>query len=255
MNQNINKEPVVVSNLLSDDELSKIYMAIGTIFGINGIESYNSLVNAMEDLAKSDFSEYLKKIRASSRSIFIRNVLSIDKLIFLAEKFSITKPVEFSSPVLHVSSSALQPHSKGVSPHQDWPSTLGSLNSVNIWISLGGSTKNSGGLDFYCFDEHPVEVLPGTIEKDVVSLSPLQLEKYKKIYVYVSPGDAIIFGNFLPHSSSESSTRLSVSLRIEDAADDSWRARGYEYAQTTKIDRKVFSANELNKINDQLKKN
>lgn len=255
MKLNINKEPMVLSNLLSADELAKIYIAIGSIFGVDGIEDYDSLVEVMEVSAKSDFSDYLKKIRASSRSIFVRNILSIDKLNFLAGKFSIAKPVEFSSPVLHVSSSALQPNSAGVSPHQDWPSTLGSLNSIIVWISLGSTTKNGGGLDFYCLDDHPAEILSGSIEQHVVSLSPDQLEKYNKKYVYVSPGDGIVFGHFLPHSSTNSNTRLSVSLRIEDAADDLWKARGYEYAQTTTIERKVFSANELNRINDQLKKN
>lgn len=253
MQLNINLEPVIIRGLLSSDELSQIYESIGSILGAKNITDYQSLMCLMEQLAAKDFSGYLLKIKACSRSIYIINILSIDKIKTLAQQFSILQPVEFSSPVLHVSSSILQPSSEGVSPHQDWPSTLGSLNSVIIWICLGGATPEGGGMTFYLSDNGP-QILKGIVEENVVGLDLAQLERLKERYVYVNPGDAIAFGHFLPHSSRNQNTRLSVSFRIEDASDESWLARKYEYAQKLQIERKVFTENEAKQINDQLKK-
>ena len=253
-NFNINASPTIERQLISQDYLSKTYYELGLICGSEGVQSYDNLVNLLERAAENDFSDYLNKIKACSRSIFIRNILSSEQLKVLASRYGIKAPVSFSSPVMHVSSAKLMPGAGELAPHQDWPSCLGSFNSIIVWISLGGATSESGGLDFYCSDQH-LPLLKGSVGDHVVGTNPQELASLQKEYHYADPGDAIIFGNFLPHGSQNGETRISVSLRIEDASEDYWRLRGYEYAQKTLIDRKKFTKDEMSKINAIIKKN
>ena len=251
---NINAKPEVEQGLISRTGLKKIYHELGLIFGNDGIENYEQLAFLMEEVARIDFPDYLNKIRACSRSIFIRNVLSSERLSQIAGRYGIKTPVAFSSPVMHVSSAKLLPGIGDLSPHQDWPSCLGSFNSIIVWISLGGATKESGGLDFYCSDQS-IPLLKGAINPSVFATRLEDLKKLEKQYFYVSPGDAIVFGHFLPHGSQNGKTRISISLRIEDASDEFWQKGGYEYAQKTQIDRRQFTDDELFTINTLLKKN
>ena len=253
-NSNINASPMTERQLISQDYLSKIYNELGLICGSEGVQSYDNLVKLLERIAENNFSDYLNKVRACSRSIFIRNILSSEQLKILASRYGIKAPVSFSSPVMHVSSAKLMPGVGDLAPHQDWPSCLGSLNSIIVWISLGGATSESGGLDFYCSDQH-LPLLSGSVGDHVVGANPKELALLQKKYYYVDPGDAIVFGNFLPHGSQNGKTRISVSLRIEDASEDFWRSRGYEYAQKIQIDRKNFTIDEMLNINAIIKKN
>jgi hypothetical protein len=251
---NINNKPEVEIELISTVSLKKIYFELGLIFGNNSIESYDQLVILLEEAAQNDFPDYLNKIRACSRSIFIRNILSSDQLSEIARRYGIKTPVSFSSPVMHISSAKLLPGVGDLSPHQDWPSCLGSFNSIIVWIALGGATQDSGGLDFYCANRG-ISLLRGSINPSVVEARPEDLAQFDKQYFFVSPGDAIIFGHFLPHGSRNGKTRIAVSLRIEDASDEFWQKRGFEYAQKTQIDRRQFTDDELFKINAIIEKN
>lgn len=251
---NINSKPEVELGLISEISLKKIYLELGLIFGHDGIENYDQLVLLLESAAQNDFPSYLNKIRACSRSVFIRNILSSEQLSEIARRYGIKMPVSFSSPVMHISSVKLLPGVGDLSPHQDWPSCLGSLNSIIVWISLGGATKESGGLDFYCANCQ-IPLLKGAINPSVVEVRTEDLKKFQKQYLYVSAGDAIVFGHFLPHGSKNGKTRISVSLRIEDASDEFWQNRGFEYAQKTQIDRRQFTDDELFNINSIIEKN
>ena len=251
---NINSKPEVELGLISEASLKKIYFELGLIFGSDDIEHFDQLVLLLEKAAKNDFSDYLNKIRACSRSIFIRNILSSEQLSKVARRYGLKTPVSFSAPVMHISSAKLLPGVGDLSPHQDWPSCLGSFNSIIVWISLGGATQDSGGLDFYCANSQ-IPLLKGEINPNVVEVRPEDLKNFKKQYFYVSPGDAIVFGHFLPHGSKNGKTRISVSLRIEDASDEFWQKRGFEYAQKTQIDRRQFTDNELFNINSIIEKN
>jgi hypothetical protein len=250
----INAQPRVESGLISEAVLKRIYHELGIIFGRDGTENYDQLILLLEEAAKNNFSDYLNKIRACSRSIFIRNVLSSDQLSQIAARYGIKAPVSFSPPVMHISSAKLLPEAVDLSPHQDWPSCLGSFNSIIVWICLGGATKESGGLDFYCSDRR-IPLLGGAINPSVIESRPEDLAQFEKKYFYVLPGDAIVFGHFLPHGSQNGKTRIAISLRIEDASDVFWQKRGYEYAQITQINRKQFTEDELFDINTLIKKN
>ena len=249
----INRAPDILQNIISNEKLQSIYTTISTIVLGTKINNYEELVCELEKKAILERDDYLRKMRAVTRSIDIKYILDLNCIKEIADRYGIKSPVQFSNPVLHISSKKLTFGSSGVYPHQDWPSTLGSYNSVIVWISLGGAEKQSGGLFFY-ESKGPVKLLQGSISEHVVSISELELQMYEKKYYSVQTGSALIFGHFLPHSSECENTRLSISLRIEDASDQNWFQRNYEYSQTMKISRKTFKVSEIEEINDRITK-
>lgn len=251
---NLNASPKIEFNLINDGELTRIYYEMGLIFGDEKIRTYEGLVSLIENTYKENLEDYLKKIKACSRSIFIRNILDSGRLSNIASRYGIKAPVSFSYPVMHISSMKIFSSDNDLNPHQDWPSCLGSYNSIIIWICLGGATKESGGLDFYCSDQN-IALLKGEETSNIVSTYKYELSKLQKKYIHIAAGDALVFGQFIPHGSQNGNTRISVSIRIEDAGEEYWKERGYEYAQKTIVNRKNFSELEMLKINAEIKKN
>lgn len=249
----INNSPDVIRDIISHEKLMSIYVSISNIVLGSDIYNFDDLAAELEKKALTERNDFLVKMRAASRSIDIKNILEPDRLKEIAKFYGIKEPVQFSNSVLHASGTKITFGSKGVDAHQDWPSTLGSYNSIIIWISLGGANKDSGGLFFYESDEQ-VKLLPGSIDTHVVSVDECFLQAYTKKYYAVEAGSALIFGHFIPHASECKETRLSVSVRIEDASDLDWFNRGYEFSQTTKILRKTFSDTDIEEINDRIGK-
>jgi hypothetical protein len=250
----INRAPDYLKDIVSDEKLRSIYLSISSIVLDSMIDRYDALVVGLERKAASDRDIFLAKMRAASRSVDVKNILEINTIKEIAQRYGIAQPVQFSQPVLHVSGKKITFGSTGVDAHQDWPSTLGSINSIIIWISLGGANEDGGGLFFYESDG-PVRLLQGNVGEHVVTIDEAALQGYEKRYYAVEAGSALIFGHFIPHSSECAETRLSVSLRIEDASDLEWLSRRYEFAQATKISRKSFSASKIEEINDRIAKN
>ena len=234
----MNIYPVIENSVLNFDNLRKIYNAFGKFFGNENIQSFEELVDLMEISADRDFDDYLLKMKAVSKSIYVKNILGVEKLNELAKRYGIMEPVEFSCPVLHVAGKKLSKGNEGVPVHQDWPSTRGSLNSIIIWISLGGADTGTGGLNFYCSPNNSRYLFDAEIAQHVVKITDPKLNSLDKKYLSINAGNAIIFDHFLPHDSQNGNARLSISVRVEDASEEEWKKRKYEYAHTTIISRR-----------------
>lgn len=249
----INTKPYVLKSLLDRESLLCLYRDIAALFDSDiKINCFRDLTDLLERFATADKTGYLVRMRAATRLLAVKNVLSLSTLQKIAQNFGIKKPVMFSNPVLHVSSNLLNTYGV-VDAHQDWPSTLGSYNSLIVWINLGGVTKTNGGLYFYENDKNRVELLKSVSKEHVSAIEVDELIEYERKYYPIGDGDALIFGHFIPHESHVGSTRMSISLRIEDAADNDWLERKYEYAQSIHIQRKEFSTSELLEINAKIK--
>jgi hypothetical protein len=235
-----------IEKFLTDDDLKNICKGIGWFLD-SDISSYDSLVQGLIDFKKRDRSEFLKCIKASSKHFHITSFPGNDQILSLSKKFNIRVPAQFSRPVIHISSADLydDPSESNVLVHQDYTSCRGSINSLVVWIPLGGIHGSVGNLHFY--DGEPKTLYQSVAGKSVSGTSIRSLEGINRFWVDCTPGDALVFDQFLPHESSCSpGTRISISFRIDDLSCENWKSRAYEYAQRVVIDR--MSVSETMKI-------
>ena len=201
------------------------------------------LAQKMELLAAEDPVHYRCLMRAVSRLESVQSVLHKRRTYeLLSENWGLDLITMTGKPVLHVSGSNVSVTERGtdVAWHQDWPNTGGSLNSVVVWVPLGGVSDNTGGL--VLAQGEKFGLLDYEIVPPVCKIKPAISERFEPVYVAPKVGAGIIFDQFHPHSSVAShQTRLAVSFRFEDARCQDWRERGYEYLHRTSLEERAFS--------------
>ena len=112
-------------------------------------------------------------------------------------------------------------------PHQDWPSTQGSLNGLTCWIPLVDVDSSLGSLEV-----SPKTHLLGPLswdEKTPVLSSSNKKFEYESIPM--KAGDALFFSNFLVHRSGTNITkdkiRISMHFRYDDSCEPVFIKRKY----------------------------
>ena len=123
-------------------------------------------------------------------------------------------------------------------PHQDWPSIVGSLNSVVVWIPL----TVVGEYD------HPLQVVPGSHLEGVLEgeegTNELVVNKSDKDFLTIicSPGDIVVMSTFCVHRTKPTGSgfRLACSIRYDDMMDLDFSNRNYTCAYKRSVDRSLF---------------
>lgn len=122
-------------------------------------------------------------------------------------------------------------------PHQDWPSSQGSLNAVTAWIPL----------TYARIGNFPLEVIPGShlqgLKEGKENGSVMEIECDEKDFVPVEcvPGDVVFFSAFTIHRSgvgNPNAFRMAASKRFE-TIDSSFIKRGYPCVQKRIVDRSI----------------
>ena len=198
--------------------------------------NWHDFENRLLTFKNANERNYYLSMKAFSRSIHVKNFLD-PKLIFqLSEQFGIRKPTMFSNVVLHITGENFSRYS-GVSPHQDFSSQGGSLNSIVAWIPIGGVQQENGGLYIRDIGDQK-KLLPCLPTDQVAEIDPRHLDKFPEYYYAPSECDILVFDQFVPHySKSTTNLRVSLSLRIEDATCSDWLKRDLYFAHSIVINR------------------
>ena len=249
-------KPCVVKNFIKEDFIEDLRKELFSYFDISD-ENWENAEKGLVRYKLNNPEMYLLKMRAFSKSIFVQNIFSKENILQLAKMAGIEHPTLFSQPVLHIACNDLieNPENRGVAIHQDWPSLQGSYNSVVIWAAIYGTENEDGGLYFAVPKDNAPRLLTSKPIGAVCEISDPEVIGYDQKYVGPSPGDVVIFNQFLPHYSKPiSKLRMSISIRIEDAKDNSWVKRGYSFAQKKMIDRLDVTETLKTEVNHDIRK-
>ena len=138
---------------------------------------------------------------------------SSKEIMNLAKIAGIKKPYFKTTPVFRADMPKDDPkYSFG--PHQDYPYSDGSKNSITIWIPLQNVTIKNGALKIV-EGSHKGKKIYKTNKKNII------LKKYKFNFkdIPCKVGDVIVFSQYLIHKSgynSSNSVRFSVGFRFSD---------------------------------------
>lgn len=235
-NQIVN--PAAVKSLLS--EACNVFLADATG---EKASLFDALVGQMELVASQNSADYLSKMRVVSKLAAINQILDYDALFrVLRDRFGLRIITAFGAPVMHVSGLKVGVTEAGtdVAWHQDWPNTGGSLNSVVVWVPLGGVSEAGGGL--MVAEGKSFGLLDYEIDPPVCKIKSAVSDQFRSLNIVPEVGDALIFDQFHPHSSVASEhTRIALSFRFEDAACAGWQARDYEYLHNRTIKSREFA--------------
>jgi phytanoyl-CoA hydroxylase len=203
----------------------------------------SSVHEGLRLLKERDPKLYVSTLSAFSRSISLSSVLQDDSIVSYLDDIDISSPSLPTAPVLHVSSKDLVTNGGylGHSAHQDWPSVVGSLNSVISWVPLTPIGEN----------DHPLMVAPrshlqGVMEGRVEDRGLIVEEKdLQFVNVTCSPGDVVIMSTFCAHKTNMSGTgfRIAASIRYNDVLQSEFAERGYPCAYRRSVDRELYRAN------------
>ena len=156
--------------------------------------------------------------------------LSLDQRIAsVLEELGLEWPSISTRPVLYFNSSRLATKEVyfRLSPHQDWRSMQGSLDSMVVWVPLVCIDRALGAL----------EVVPGSHKRGLLEAGmkdgyghvaePLDAASF--VPVEVEQGDALLFSTFLVHKSGTNSTdsiRWSCHFRYNNLREPTFIERG-----------------------------
>lgn len=182
------------------------------------------------NLFSKDLDSFVGCAHACQSLLSVGNIATDDKMIAtLIYHLGLKNPVVNTRPCISFSSknTAKKEYYWKTPPHQDWPSTQGSLNGLTCWIPLVDVTTELGPLEVA-----PKTHLLGPLPWDEVGVpSLLNGDNFNFIPVPMEAGDAIFFSNFLVHRSGNNTTsdkiRMSMHFRYDDAQEKFFMQRKY----------------------------
>jgi hypothetical protein len=165
------------------------------------------------------------------------SLMICEPIMVAIRTLGIESPVINTKPVLffHNKNLASEEIYYKTSPHQDFASMCGSINSMVAWLPLCEVTEELG----------PLEIVPES------HLKGFQVTRYDHSFgvvetykdsdflpIKASPGDVIIFNSLLVHRSgnniTENRIRWSTNFRYSDLKDEYWKNNNYYCPYTYK---------------------
>ncbi len=203
-------------------------------------EDWKSKFDTLRLLLKLDIKKYVNRLGMESRLVSVQNRFLDSAIQDPLKCLGISVPVIIGTPILHVMSEELRIPGEafyyGTTPHQDWPSTQGSLDCVTVWVAL----TDAGVGNF------PLEVIPGShkqgLREGKLHGSVLEIECDDREFVPLEckAGDVVIFSGFLVHRTGQGSGfRIAISQRFDNADEPTFIERGYPCAQRRVVDREI----------------
>ena len=209
--QELKLEMEEVFRAYADDINSPIDQLLIKIFS-SDIEGFIGCANACQHLLS------LSELSSSKQ---IQEVLS--------EIGGIKKPVINTRPLVFFSckNTAKSKVNWKIDPHQDWPSTQGSLNGVTCWLPLTDLSKGLGPL--HVFPKSHLKGFREHVEVDGVPV--LKQCDSESVEISLEVGDVLIFSYFTIHKSGENifsdKIRWSTHFRYDDALEPSFIERKF----------------------------
>lgn len=181
------------------------------------------------DLFKNDFDGFLGCAHACQSLLDLTAIASSVDMISMLKSFGLKSPIFNTKPLLSFSSkfTAKNENYWKTPPHQDWPSTQGSINGLTCWIPLVDVTEELGPLEMSPYS-HLNGPLPHT---EVGSPKLISIDNFEYVSLPMNAGDAVFFSNFTVHRSgnniTEDKIRLSLHIRYDDAFEETFSARKF----------------------------
>lgn len=210
-------------------EVIKLKEKINLVFRLytgNYEVDFDSLVI---DLFKNDFDGFIGCANVCQNLPELYNLCFNSDMMILLKKLGISRVCMNTRPLISFSSrfTAKNENYWKVPAHQDWPSTLGSLNGLTCWIPL---------VDLRTQDLGPLELsesshLFGNLKSEDIGV-PVLINKLNFVFkpMFMNVGDALFFNNFVVHKSGDNVTdkiRLTVHFRYDDYSESTYRDRKF----------------------------
>lgn len=224
------------------DLLENIKSSFDNVLNYYGIESGDNYEESMTKLFNYDSEKYKILCGSLWRKLKVFDLLhDVSIRSFIYKNFGWSDIFLPGGQVVHIMDKRLVPPDgyHGISTHQDWPSVMGSLDGMVVWIPLMDIDKNL----------YPLEVIPGSHDKGMLALSndpqkPWELDEHsydssRFIPVEVEKGDVVFMSYFCIHRSSLNGNglRLACSTRYDNANEQNFIARVYPTAYTRGVNR------------------
>jgi phytanoyl-CoA hydroxylase len=233
---------ILIKNFFPKEKIDQIRDQAKEIFLLQLKE--NGLVDSTK-VSEKEFEEALYKLFQRDHSIVancgkhIQHMVSLhqlsldEKLINKLKELGIEFPVISTRPVLYFNTPHLakkEVYNK-LTPHQDWRSMQGSLDSMIVWMPLVDIDVALGAL----------EVVPGSHKDGLIDsqlidgygkLAQEKFDNYKFVPVEVEKGDALFFSSFLVHQSGNNVTesiRWSCHFRFNNMYEPTFIKRHYPH--------------------------
>jgi ectoine hydroxylase-related dioxygenase (phytanoyl-CoA dioxygenase family) len=206
----------------------------------------SDIFSLMQSLFQKDLKRYMSALTLSGKLFSLYKIISDQSIVQIIKTLDIETPIWQTKPVIHCMANELKiPNGyHGVGVHQDWPTLQSSLNNMTIWIPFTKVSK----------DNFPLEVIPGSHLKGL--LEGVQTEhyfetnpEYYKVEDFIpmecDVGDVVFMSNFAIHRTQTEGCglRLSVSMRYEDASEQTFIKRNYPYTEYRVVKREILFPN------------
>lgn len=207
------------------DEVLNLKKKISYVFRFYTNNYKSEFDELLIDLFHKDFDGFVGCANVCQNLPDLYNLCFHHKMISLLNNIGLNDVCLNTRPLISFSSkfTAKNEFYWRVPPHQDWPSTLGSLNGVTCWVPL---------VDLHDSDLGPLEISPQShlfgLKKSCDAIMSDAVDcNYDKILMSI--GDILFFNNFTIHKSGNNITkkiRISVHFRYDD------------FSETTFVERK-----------------
>ena len=229
---------IVLKDFIDVNSVSNVLYDLSVLLPIEG--DTEQLKDCLKKVKSENEQRYISILRAFSRSLSLSHVLSGKNITDFLSYLGLSQLSIPTQPVLHVTCKDLVIDKGyfGIEAHQDWPSTLRSLNSVIVWIPLTTVGEK----------DHPMQVVPGSHLDGVISGSinehclSIDMPNNKFVDLICDPGDVIIMSTFCVHRTKVigDGFRISASIRFNDLGEEEFMARGFSCAYSRLVDRSLF---------------
>jgi phytanoyl-CoA hydroxylase len=181
-------------------------------------------------LFETDLQTFMNCGKHAQHLISLHRLSLDERIVALLKELGLDRPSVSTRPVMYFNAERLAKKEVywRVSPHQDWRSIQGSLDSVVVWVPLVRIDRQLGA----------IEVMPGSHKRGLMSAAEVEdgfgiisepLDAAEFVPVEVEKGDALFFSTFLVHRSGTNVTdsiRWSCHFRYNNLSEKTFVQRG-----------------------------
>jgi phytanoyl-CoA hydroxylase len=198
------------------------------------ILNFDRIFNTLKQKRIKNDKDLIVEEKRKNRNLFVSvyNLLHLDptiyqisssrKILDIVKQLNIKVPHHGTRPYVRVDFPNDKKHSFDI--HQDFPYNNHSLNSLVVWIPLQNTGIEEGCLRVSKYSHARMKIFK-TDKNLIIKKKNFKLENIK-----VKLGQALIFSEFLVHSSGNNTSdkiRFSLQLRFTDLSSKEYMLRGY----------------------------
>jgi phytanoyl-CoA hydroxylase len=213
------------------NEAKEIFLSQMRRLGLVGADDVaeDEFERGMYALFEADLQAFINCGKHAQHLISLHRLSLDERIVSLLRDLGLESPNISTRPVLYFNSPRLAKKEvyHRLSPHQDWRSIQGSLDSAVVWVPLVPIDRALGALEVLP-RSHTLGLLPADMEDGYGHIAtPVDLSAFEP--VEVAKGDALVFSTFLVHQSGTNVTsgiRWSCHFRYNNLREPTFIERG-----------------------------